>query len=104
MTDLKKMVDAEPAGAGAEFDALLPDADDATRQRIAEALAPQLVQHLADYPWLMQPATHLSISPRAAQEAFTETVLHLYNDAQLDVLGRSSILATRQRTTADPSR
>jgi DNA-binding transcriptional MerR regulator len=101
MSDLRKMVDADSDGASAEFDALTPDSDDATRQRVAEGLAPQLAQHLTDYPWLLQPAKHLSKSPRITQETFIETVVELYNEAQLDVLGRASILATQQ-SGADP--
>lgn len=95
MADLKQMIDAEPIDSDREFDALTPDADDAMRQRLAEAMAPELAQHLTDYPWLLQPAPHLSKSPRTTQETFTEAILHLYNDAQIDVLGRASILASQ---------
>ena len=37
MSDLKHMVETEPDGENAEFDALPPDADEGTRQRVAEA-------------------------------------------------------------------
>lgn len=93
MTDLRQMVQADPDDASAEFDALSPDADDAVRQRLAEALAPQLAQHLSDFPWLLQPAEHLSKSERVTQETFVETYTELYNEAQLNVLGRASALA-----------
>ena len=93
MTDLRQMVQAEPDEASVEFDSLAPDADDATRQRLAETLAPQLAQHLADFPWLLQPAEHLSKSERVTQETFVETYTELYNEAQLDVLVRASALA-----------
>lgn len=93
MSDLKRMVDTEPIAADAEFDALAPDADDATRQRLAEALAPELARQLADYPWLMQPDAHLSKGRKATQETFLETVVELYNEAQLDVIARMSALA-----------
>ncbi|GAA2940003.1 MerR family transcriptional regulator [Microbacterium luteolum] len=100
MTDLRQMVQAEPDDASAEFDALPPDADDAVRQRLAEALAPQLAQHLSDFPWLLQPAEHLSKSERVTQETFVETYTELYNEAQLNVLGRASALA-REILAAD---
>jgi DNA-binding transcriptional MerR regulator len=93
MTDLKHMVDAEPEDTDAEFEALTADADDATRQRIAEVFAPQLAQHLADYPWLLEPTEHLSKSAPVTQQAFVETYLELYNEAQLDVLARAAALA-----------
>lgn len=100
MTDLRQMVQADPDDASAEFDALSPDADDAVRQRLAEALAPQLAQHLSDFPWLLQPAEHLSKSERVTQETFVETYTELYNEAQLNVLGRASALA-REILAAD---
>lgn len=93
MADLRKMVDADPDDVSAAFDALAPDADDATRQRIAEVMAPQLAQHLTDYPWLMRPEEHLPFGPRVTQETFVETFVELYNEAQRDVIVRASILA-----------
>ncbi|MFP7761426.1 MerR family transcriptional regulator [Marisediminicola sp. LYQ85] len=107
MTDLKKMVESEPEDTDAEFAALTPDADDATRQRIAEIFAPQIAQHLRDYPWLTDPAEHLPRGPRVTQETFAETMVELFNEAQLDVLARSSILARAESdagaATADPT-
>lgn len=97
MSDLKQMVHSEPDGANAEFDALPPDADETTRQRVARALAPLLAQHLSDFPWLLQPAEHLSKGLRVTQETFLEVVTALYNEAQLDVLGRASVLAGERR-------
>lgn len=93
MNDLRQMVQAEPDEAGTEFDTLPADADDATRQRLAEALGPQLAQHLSDFPWLLQPAEHLSKSERVTQETFVETYTELYNEAQLNVLVRAAALA-----------
>lgn len=102
MTDLRQMVQAEPDDASVEFDALTTDADEATRGRLAEALAPQLAQHLADFPWLLQPAEHLSKSERVTQETFIETYTELYNEAQLEVLVRASMRAA-EIMAADPA-
>lgn len=96
MSDLKHMVETEPEEATAPFDALQPDADEATRQGVAEVLAVQIAKNLSDYPWLTNPDAHLSKGPRVAQETFVETVKELYNEAQLDVLGRASVLAVQQ--------
>ncbi|SDD20073.1 helix-turn-helix domain-containing protein [Auraticoccus monumenti] len=96
MSDLKRMVASEPAGAGAELDALTPDADEPTRQRIAEALGLSIARHLSDFPWLLEPAEHLSRSPQETQETFLETLGELYNEAQLDVLVRAGALAREQ--------
>ena len=94
MADMKKMVEAEEEDAGVEFDALTPDADDATRQRIAEALAPQLAQHIIDYRWLADPKAHLPKGSRITQETLLETAVELYNESQLDVLARASVIAS----------
>ncbi|ALV47486.1 MerR family transcriptional regulator [Arthrobacter alpinus] len=96
MADLKKMVDAEPEDADAEFDALQPGADDDTRQRLAETFAPQIAQHISDYPWLAEPKQHLSKGSQITQEVFLETFVELYNEAQLDVLARASVIATER--------
>jgi len=96
MADLKTMVESEAPDAGLAFEALAADADDAERQRVAESLAPQLAKHIADYPWLTEPDRHLSKGSKLTQEVFLETMVELYNEAQLDVLGRSSIIATEQ--------
>jgi DNA-binding transcriptional MerR regulator len=93
MADLKRMVQAEPEDAGLEFDALTPSADDATRQRLAEALAPQLAQHITDYPWLTDPTAHLSKGPQVTKETVLATLVEVYNQAQLDVLARAAVIA-----------
>ncbi|KAA9135955.1 MerR family transcriptional regulator [Microbacterium caowuchunii] len=95
MADLRRMVEVD-AGAGAlgdEITALAPDADEATRQRLAERLAPTLAQNLIEYPWLSDPTGHLATSENVARQTFTEAVLELYNPAQIDVLTRAGILA-----------
>ena len=94
MADLKNMVDAEPEDADAEFDALQPGADENTRKRLAETFAPQIAQHISDYPWLTEPKRHLSRGSQVTQEVFLETFAELYNEAQLDVLARASMIAT----------
>jgi DNA-binding transcriptional MerR regulator len=96
MADLKSMVEAEPADASVEFDALPASADDATRQRLAETLAPQLAQNLSDYPWLSDPTAHQSKGSKVTQETFVETIRELFNQAQLDVLARASVIATQR--------
>lgn len=94
MSDLKHMAEEERDAADDEFDTLPADADETTRQRLADALAPKIARNLADYPWLLQPDEHLSKGPRVTQEAFVETVFEVYNEAQRDVLTRASRMAT----------
>lgn len=93
MTDLRRMVEADTDFIGDDIDVLPPDADEETRQRLAERLAPILARNLIDYPWLSDPVAHLSKSEHVTQQTFIEAVIELYNTAQLDVLHRASILA-----------
>lgn len=107
MADLRRMVevDAEAAAVGDAIKALPADADAATRQRLAERLAPTLVQNLIEYPWLSDPAGRLSKSEHVTRQTFIEAVAELYNPAQIDVLARAGILADEQvqarRATTD---
>ena len=93
MRDLRRMVEADTDPISAEIDALPPDADEPTRQSLAEKLAPTLARHLVDYPWLNDPAQHLSKGKHVTQQTFVDAVVALYNPAQLDVLSRASALA-----------
>lgn len=100
LADLRHMVevDAETDALGDEIKALPTDADEATRQRLAERLAPALARNLVEYPWLSDPAGHLSKSERVTQQTFIEAIVELYNPAQIDVLARAGILARDQAT------
>lgn len=103
MTDLRRMTELEENGGevGKEIDTLPADADEVTRQRLAVSLAPTLVQHLVDYPWLANPAKHLSKSERVTRLTFAEALTALYNPAQLDVLARAGQLAQDQMQDDD---
>ncbi|MVA75149.1 MerR family transcriptional regulator [Auraticoccus sp. F435] len=94
MADLRQMLESEPDDVSQEFDGLAADADEATRQALAERYAVTLAQHLADYPWLRDPGEHPSKGERVTRETFLESVVALYNPAQLDVLGRASVIAS----------
>jgi DNA-binding transcriptional MerR regulator len=97
MSDLRQMVENEESAlVSAEFDALPSDADEVTRQRIAEQLAPEIARHLSDYPWLTSPGDRLSKSEGVAQQMFVDAVVELYNPAQLDVLQRASAAAYKE--------
>jgi DNA-binding transcriptional MerR regulator len=103
MKDLRRMVETDTDPVNAELDALPPDADEPTRQSVAERLAPVIAQNLVDYPWLNDPAAHLSRSEHATQQTFIDAVVTLYNPAQVDVLSRASILAHEQLRPVRPA-
>ncbi|WP_229068542.1 MerR family transcriptional regulator [Actinoplanes sp. DH11] len=96
MKDLRRMAENDTDPAGAELDALPPDADEATRHDLAARLAPVIAQNLTDYPWLTEPGAHLVGNEHATVQTFVDAVVAIYNPAQIDVLTRASILARRQ--------
>ncbi|MEO3798200.1 hypothetical protein ABGB14_49080 [Nonomuraea sp. B10E15] len=96
LADVQKMVEADTDGVGADIDRLPADADEDTRQRLVERLARTLAQHFIDYPWLSDPAAHLSKSPHVTARTIVDSVVDLYNPAQLDVLVRANTLANDQ--------
>ncbi|HIZ38090.1 MAG TPA: MerR family transcriptional regulator [Candidatus Ruania gallistercoris] len=97
LADVRKMVETDIAdGTGAEIDRLQPDADEETRQRLADRLVPILTRNLLDYPWLSDPTAHLSKSEHVTRQTMIEAMVELYNPAQLDVLVRASIRADEQ--------
>lgn len=102
LADLRRMVevDAATADLGSEIGALAADADEETRRDLAERLAPTLAQNLIDYPWLADPAAHLSKSEPVTRRTFIEAVAELYNPAQLDVFSRAGLLAADQAEAA----
>ena len=104
LADLRQMVEADTDDVSAEIDALPASADEATRQRLAEQLVPVLVRNMIAYPWLNDPATHLSKSEHVAQQTFVDALVELYNPAQLDVFVRATALAQTQLRGADDER
>ncbi|MFI5933869.1 MerR family transcriptional regulator [Actinoplanes sp. NPDC051494] len=96
MKDLQRMAENDTDPVNAQLDAMPADADEATRQDVAERLAPVIARNLTDYPWLNNPGAHLSQSENATQQTFVDAVVALYNTAQIDVLVRASRLAHEQ--------
>jgi DNA-binding transcriptional MerR regulator len=100
LADLRDMVETHDDAIGDELNSLPPDADDATKQRLAEQLAPALAQNLIDYPWLSDPMSRLSNTKRITEQTFVEAVVALYSPVQLDVLARAGVLANEQLRAA----
>jgi len=98
MADVRRMMqlDAGDVELGQQIDTLAADADAVTRELLAARLAPTLLRHLVDYPWLMNPVKHLSKGPRLTKLTFVEAFAALYNPAQVDVLTRAGHLAREQ--------
>ncbi|MBF0815545.1 MerR family transcriptional regulator [Microbacterium paludicola] len=96
LADMRQMLLDEPDhsdGASEEFDALPPDADEATRVRLAVRFAPELALVFRQYPWLTDPSERVSVPLDAAQAAMAEAMVALYNPAQRDVMARAIEIA-----------
>lgn len=74
-----------------EVDDLAEDADEATRARLAEAIAPSMKQHLEDNPWLLAPNEGMRGDVTMGQSAIIGSITELYNEAQIDVIQRAFI-------------
>lgn len=92
LADVQRMA-AEPDDTSAEIDRLPADADEGTRQMLADRLAEILARNFVDYPWLSDPASHLSKGAVVTAETFVQAMAELYNPAQLDVLVRANAIA-----------
>lgn len=78
-----------------EFDTLPADADEHTRQDIAERMVPSTREMFDEYPDLRAPAADAPHGEAFAKETMGKALRDLYNPAQLDVLQRlNALLAT----------
>lgn len=93
LADVRRMVEDHPQEIDEEFAALSPDADEATRQDLAERLAPALAKSLREIPWLHDPIGRLKKGSDVSAETFVEAMVELYHPAQLDVLYRTNLIA-----------
>jgi DNA-binding transcriptional MerR regulator len=88
MTTLLELHSTPPPPVQAEFDALPADADEATRQRLAESYAPMVRRQYEEHPSLKDMATSAAL----AKPVVLQGLVELYNTAQLDVLQRLNTL------------
>ena len=72
----------------AEFDALTDEADEATRQNLAERLAPEVRSLTDTYPWMKDPSSQAPRGAAFAESTIGQALVGLYNPAQLDVMIR----------------
>lgn len=87
-----------------EFDDLASDADERTREDLAERLVPYLRLVLAAHPGLVESRADAPGGAQFADRAIDDAMEELYNEAQLDVLRRSRaiIRATTAGVATEP--
>ncbi|MBE3001034.1 hypothetical protein IDM40_20390 [Nocardiopsis sp. HNM0947] len=78
----------EPDETSEGFEALAADADEATTDRPAERVVRVVRRSHREHPWSQDPAADSPHGSAHAERAMAEAVVHLYNPAQLRVLGR----------------
>ena len=76
----------------AEFDDLPGDAEEPTRQGVAERMVPYIRALRARHPDLQNPGTDAPRGARFVERTVGEALRDLYNPAQLDVLQRTEVL------------
>ncbi|MEO3890140.1 MerR family transcriptional regulator [Nonomuraea sp. B5E05] len=86
---------------GEEFEALPPDADDATIDRLAERILPAVRRMRKEHPWWNDPVADSPRGAHLAGNAMAHAVVELYNPAQLRVLQRLHHLLEQATETND---
>jgi DNA-binding transcriptional MerR regulator len=85
-----------------EFDTLPADADEQTRQHIAERMAPYVREVFDEHPELRTPNADAPRGEAYAMKTMGRALKDLYNPAQLDVMRRINTLATTHTETERP--
>lgn len=88
--DLMRDLPDDPAAS--QLDTLAADADDATRQDLAERLAPYIRSVREAHPGLIDSRSDAPRGSRFAEKTIADAMADLYNPAQLDVLRRATAI------------
>ena len=97
--DMMRETPDDPAAS--ELDNLPADADEATREDLAERLAPYIRAINEAHPSLAQSRSDAPRGERFAEKAIGAAMVDLYNPAQLDVLRRAGEIARNLSARAD---
>ncbi|QRY47401.1 MerR family transcriptional regulator [Mycolicibacterium boenickei] len=84
--------------AASELDTLSADADEATRQDLAERLAPYIWSVRQAHPGLTEARADAPRGANFAEKTIDDAMADLYNSAQLDVLRRAGEIVRRLAT------
>jgi hypothetical protein len=102
MEVLRRTLEAHPNDDLDEaFRDLPEDADDATRQALAEQLAPFIVPGATEHGVTLEPRATTPGQAEAARRAVGHALRALYNPAQVDVLRRAHLLHEADDDGAD---
>lgn len=90
MSDFKAIM-SESSPDDRDVDELPEDADEETRARLAEKIAPGMKRQLEEQPWLLAPTDRMAGDKRMGRSAIISLIGELYNEAQIDVMQRAFI-------------
>ncbi|NJC55249.1 MerR family transcriptional regulator [Brevibacterium marinum] len=90
MSEMKSIM-SEASPYDHEVSELPEDADEETRSRLAEKIAPDMKDQLESQPWLLAPSHRMTGDRKMGQNAIISLIGELYNDAQIDVMQRAFI-------------
>jgi DNA-binding transcriptional MerR regulator len=91
MNEFRQMIAARDE-TDDEFDALPPDADDATIDRLAERMVPVTRRIQEKHPWAKDPAADSPLGAKLAENTMAQAVVEFYNPAQIKALQRLNVL------------
>ncbi|MEU1982010.1 MerR family transcriptional regulator [Nocardia sp. NPDC019395] len=91
MGEFLQMISA-PDDTEADFDALPPDADEATIDRLAERMVPVVRRLQVEHPWSKDATANSPHGARLAANTVGHALVEFYNPAQLRVLQRLNTL------------
>lgn len=90
MSEMKSIM-SESSPYDHEVDELPDDADEESRARLAEKIAPDMKRQLESQPWLLAPTDRMTGDRTMGRHAITSLIGELYSDAQIDVMQRAFI-------------
>jgi DNA-binding transcriptional MerR regulator len=91
------LADARPDPTQNRFDTLPADADEATRQELADRMVPYMRALYETHPGLVAPNTDAPVGEQRAEQTLGRAMRELYNRAQLDVLVRAGKALAAER-------
>jgi hypothetical protein len=86
-----------------EFDDLPADADERTRQNLAERMVPYIRGIRIKHPGLKEPHSDAPRGAAVVAETTGAAIRELYNPAQVDVIGRVNALLARDPDARQPA-
>lgn len=93
MEQVRRIMEMPRAAAALDFEVIAADADEATRDSVAQAHASELAEAMVRYPWLRDQNDYLTKSESVTGATLAAALQDIYNVAQRDVIARAAAAA-----------